>query len=132
MPSKNLPSGVAALLAAFAVSLLVSAPAVAQKTPEVHAPSGTAVNVLTRQNDNQHTGQNLQETILTPANVNSGSFGKLFSYPVDGQIYAQPLYVPNVVIPAKGTHNVVYVATENDSVYAFDADSEKANTSPLW
>lgn len=90
------------------------------------------VNVLTRQNDNQHTSQNLQESILTPANVNSTGFGKLFSFPVDGQVYAQPLYVQNVTIPSKGTHNVVYVATENDSVYAFDADSAKLNPQPLW
>jgi hypothetical protein len=90
------------------------------------------VNVTTRQNDNQHTGQNLQETILTPSNVNAASFGKLFSYPVDGQIYAQPLYVQNVIIGSQGVHNVVYVATEWDSVYAFDADSAVLNPTPLW
>jgi hypothetical protein len=89
-------------------------------------------SVLTRQYDNQHTGQNLQETILTPTNVNSGSFGKVFSYPVDGQIWTQPLYVPNVNVGTKGTHNVVYVATENAKVYAFDADSAKKNPNPLW
>ena len=72
--------------------ILLSTFALAQK-----APTGT-VNVLTRQNDNQHTGQNLQETILTPTNVNSGSFGKVFSYPVDGQIYAEPLYVQNLTM----------------------------------
>jgi hypothetical protein len=115
----------------LAVSLFGSATLSAQKTSEGQ-PLAASVTVLTRQNDNQHTGQNLQETILTTANVNSGSFGKLFSYPVDGQIYAQPLYVPNVSIPAKGQHNVVYVATESDSVYAFDADNAKANSSPLW
>ena len=89
-------------------------------------------SVLTRQYDNQHTGQNLQESILTPSNVNSGSFGKVFSYPVDGQIWVQPLYVPNVNVSTKGTHNVVYVATENAKVYAFDADSAKNNPNPLW
>jgi hypothetical protein len=89
-------------------------------------------SVLTRQYDNQHTGQNLQETILTPTNVNSGSFGKVFTYPVDGQIWTQPLYVPNLNIGTKGTHNVVYVATENAKVYAFDADSAKKNPNPLW
>src|SRR3984893_6141128 len=133
MRSNELFAGLTAVSAILTLGLVVTATCIAaQKTPEGHAPTGAAVNVLTRQNDNQHTGQNLQETILTTANVNSGSFGKLFSYPVDGQLYAQPLYVQNVVIPSKGTHNVVYVATENDSVYAFDADSAKKNPNPLW
>jgi hypothetical protein len=96
------------------------------------APPAATVNVLTRHNDNARTSQNLKETILTTSNVNSTSFGKLFSYAVDGQIYAQPLYVQNVNISGKGMHNVVYVATENDSVYAFDADSASANPNPLW
>lgn len=86
--------------------------------------------VLTWQNDNGRTGQNLSETVLTPLNVNMGTFGKVFSFPVDGQIFAQPLYISNVVIPGQGTHNVVYVATQNDSVYAFDADG--LTTLPLW
>src|SRR5712672_2485835 len=63
---------------------------------------------------------NLNETVLTPLNVNSTKFGRVFSFPVDGHIYAQPLYVPNVVIPGQGTHNVLYVVTENDGAYAFD------------
>jgi hypothetical protein len=86
--------------------------------------------VLTEHNDNARTGQNLNETALNLQNVNSSSFGKLFSYSVDGQIYAQPLYVPNVAIPGQGTHNVVYVTTQNDSVYAFDADG--LSSTPLW
>jgi hypothetical protein len=73
---------------------------------------------------------NLNETILTPSNVNSTSFGKVFSYSVDGSIFAQPLYVPNVTIPGQGVHNVLYVVTENDSAYAFDADGLQSN--PLW
>src|SRR2546426_7878459 len=85
--------------------------------------------VFTYHNDLARTGQNLNETILSPSNVNSTSFGKLFANPVDGQVYAQPLYVANVVIPDQGTHNVVYVATENNTVYAFDADTQGA---PLW
>ncbi len=89
------------------------------------------VNVLTWHNDSQHTGQNLQENVLTPSNVNARQFGKLFSYPVDGMIFAQPLYVQGVTINGVA-HNVVYVATENDSVYAFDADSAALNPAPLW
>lgn len=80
-------------------------------------------SVLTYHNDNARTGQNLTETVLTPANVKSPGFKKLFSDAVDKDIYAQPLYMAGVSIPGQGTHNVVYVVTENDSVYAFDADT---------
>lgn len=85
---------------------------------------------FTYHNDNARDGQNQQEIVLNPSNVNVAQFGKLFSYPVDGQVYAQPLYVANVSIPGQGFHNVLYVATENDSVYAFDADG--LTTAPLW
>ena len=80
------------------------------------------VNVYTRSYDNARTGANLQETILTPANVNSTNFGKLFTFHTDGEIYAQPLYVSNLAI-AGGTHNVVFVASMLNTVYAIDADT---------
>lgn len=81
-----------------------------------------AADVVTYHNDNSRTGQYLNETILTPANVNSSSFGKLFTLPVDSVIDAQPLYLSSVTISGS-THNVIYTVTENDSVYAFDADT---------
>ena len=85
---------------------------------------------VTYHNDNQRTGQNLQETVLTPQNVNSTTFGRLFSYPVDGAIYGQPLYVQNLKLPTQGIRNAVFVVTQNDSVYAFDADQKSPGT--LW
>src|SRR5271163_2888758 len=88
------------------------------------------VSVLTQHNDNSRTGQNLSETTLNTSNVNQSSFGKLFWRTVDGYIYAQPLYVPGVVIQDVA-HNVVYVATQHNSVYAFDADDPNA-AAPLW
>ena len=88
----------------------------------------SAQGVLTWHNDAARTGQNLTETLLSPSNVNSASFGLKFKLPVDGKVDAQPLYVPSLTISAV-PHNVLYVATENDTVYAFDADRAG---SPLW
>jgi uncharacterized protein (TIGR03437 family) len=91
------------------------------------------VSVTTYRNNLARTGENLAETVLTPAHVNPARFGKLFSRSVDGQIYAQPLYLPSVAIVGKGVHNAVFVATQHDSVYAYDADSNTGtNEAPLW
>jgi hypothetical protein len=83
--------------------------------------------------DLTHAGQNTQETALTPTNVNATSFGKLFSVSVDTTVYAQPLYVPGLKMNDGLVHDVLFVATENDSIYAFDADSNQgADAHPIW
>ena len=86
------------------------------------APIRAQVNVATYHNDNTRSGQNTSETGLTPSNVGASTFGKLFTVAVDGYVFAQPLYMYQIAV-AGGTHNVVYVATEHNSVYALDADS---------
>jgi hypothetical protein len=88
------------------------------------------VPVTTWHYDNARSSTNRWETILTPSNVNSASFGKRFTQPVDGLVVGHPLYLPSVNVSGQGVHNVVYVVTMHDSVYAFDADS--ANAPPLW
>jgi hypothetical protein len=90
------------------------------------APAAVPVghpSVVTYHNDVARTGQNLQETILNPKNVNSSSFGKLFTMGVDGVIDAEPLYLSGVSLAGHSPRNVLYAVTENDSVYAFDADT---------
>src|ERR1700733_3761263 len=88
---------------------------------------GLGADVLTYHNDNARTGLNSLEATLTPVNVNAGSFGLIRNLPVDGAVFAQPLYVSNAQVfsggQSQGLHNLVIVATEHDSVYAFDADS---------
>jgi hypothetical protein len=85
------------------------------------------VHVLTSRNDNARTASNAKEKVLKHATVNGQTFGRVWSRPVDGQIYAQPLYVGGV-----NAKNVIYVATEHNSVFAFDADDARANAPPLW
>jgi len=91
-------------------------------------PNGFS-GVLASRNDGNRTAQYRNEKILTLKKVNPSSFGKKFAEPLDGYFFAQPIYPPNVTLPAKGLRNVVYAATENNSVYAFEADSGGA---PLW
>ena len=113
----------------------VTAASVAYPADVVNAPL-TVINeaplaVLTYHNDDARDGAYTQETTLMPSNVNSTQFGKLVSYPVDGQIYGQPLYVPQLTING-AKHDVVFVATQNNSVYAFDADATSSNPSTFW
>jgi len=95
--------------------------------------NGSGIDVITYHYDNMRTGQNVSEMTLTPANVNVNTFGKLGEFAVDGLVDAQPLMVSNLAIPGKGNRNVLYAVTENDSIYAFDADSITATGGAvLW
>jgi hypothetical protein len=94
-------------------------------------PPPVTTAVMTHHNDNFRTGDNLNESILNTANVNTNTFGLLYTRQVDDQIYAQPLIATNINIPGQGAHNLVIVATVNDTVYAFDADNAAA-TAPYW
>lgn len=110
-----------------AYTVIASLPnATGSATVEVTDFPGT----LTWRNDNMRSGVNAKELALAPDTVSPSTFGKLFSCPIDGYAYAQPLYVPNLNIPSKGTHNVVIVATEKDLVYAYGADDKSCNL--LW
>jgi hypothetical protein len=121
------------LLFAMSVTAVFAAqpaqPAPAQ--PIRTAATTTPPAIVTYGNSNSRLGQNLQETILTTTNVNATNFGQLFNWQTDGNIYAQPLYVPNLTINGS-VHNVVFVVTEADGIYAFDADSQALNPNPLW
>ena len=121
------------LLLSVVVAILCSCGGGGPPSQGVHPSqvSGSSI-VTTWHYDNARTGADTNETILNPANVNANTFGKLFDLPVDGAVIGQVLYLPNMSIPGKGTHNVVYAATMHDSVYAFDADNTDTNASPLW
>jgi hypothetical protein len=96
-------------------------------------PAWSQNNVLTHHNDNTRSGLNPNETLLTPASVNVNNFGQLFTHSVDGQIAGQPLYVSQILMGDGLVHNVVYVATQNNTVYAFDADNTQGNNAnPIW
>ena len=104
--------------------LKLKAPALTILLVSVNCSVWGQVEVHTYHNDRgAWTGQNVGETILSPSNVKNGSFGLLFKVGVDGKVDAEPLYKPGVTIPGRGAHNVVYAATEHDTVYAFDANS---------
>ena len=105
------------------VFIEVQAPLIPTTPPPTPTPS--QIQVTTSRYNNSRTGANLNESALNRSNVNVSTFGNLFSYPVNGQIYAQPLYLPNVTITG-AIHNTVYVSTMNDIVYAFDADQHTA------
>ena len=128
VPARSIPVPTSSVLTQICVWALLCAIA-----PALFAQAPTPVPVLTWRYDLGHAGQNTQETALTPSNVNASSFGKLFSLPVDSTVYAQPLYVPALKMSDGLVHNVVFVATENDSIYAYDADSNGgANAKPIW
>src|SRR5690349_7535471 len=111
----------------FASIVIFAAAYVVTAQSDITAAPAVPLPVLTWHNDTLRTGRH-GETILTLANVNPSNFGLKFVRPADGKVFAQPLYLPNVAIPGKGIHNIVFLATEHDTVYAYDAD----NAALLW
>jgi hypothetical protein len=124
-------SGLASAVASGSTTIMASLNGVSGNVPfTVTIAAGTGVNIPTWHVDTNRSGLNAGEQSLSPSNVSSQTFGKLFSYLVDGYVYGQPLLVSNVTINGSA-HNVLYAATENDSVYAFDAD-KYVTGAPLW
>lgn len=118
------------LVASNSAGVSNSQPAVLTVLPP---PNPAALNVLTYHYDNTRQGEDTNEVLLTPNSVNQSTFGRLITYTTDGDIIAQPLYVYGLAIPGQGVHNTVFVATENNSIYAFDADSNSGtNGGVLW
>ncbi len=130
-PRQNFFYPMKSLLATVGMAMLLThaGAQVSSPAPRVQPPAAAGVSVLTQHNDNQRTGANLQETRLTPARVTPRHFGLLFRQDVDDQLYGQPLVAAGVKI-AGGVHNVVYVASVNNTVYAFDADHP--SSAPYW
>ena len=121
-PGSSLTAAVLAIAGLVLVGMALTAAPVAAAPVAAAAPTPALVNVLTFHNDNLRSGHNRTRPSSGPPTSPSRTFGKLFSYPVDGYLYAEPLYVSQLAIPGQGMHNVVFVASEHDSVYAFDAD----------
>ncbi len=124
-------SGMALANAAGSTSVTATLNGISGNSPfTATIPTGSAVNIPTWHGDSSRSGLNAGEIALGSSNVSPGTFGKLFSYLVDGYVYGEPLLMSNINIDG-GTHNVLYVATEHDSVYAFDSDSYGTGA-PLW
>jgi hypothetical protein len=107
----------------FSVVVSNSLGSTTSRSAKLTVTAASSTDVVTYHNDMARTGQNLNESILTTGNVSATTFGKLSIYQADGRVDAQPLYVSNIAVPGKGRHNLLLVASEHDTVYAFDADS---------
>jgi uncharacterized repeat protein (TIGR03806 family) len=132
---RQVKSPLSKFIASLCLGLAAAGAAAAPDAPPDSSPAAapTRVPVLTFHYDNTRQGANTNETLLTPANVNGARFGKLFTHAVDGYVSAQPLIMTNLDIPGQGIRNVVFVVTEHNSVYAFDADSDRdAARGLLW
>jgi len=128
LPSAALPQGTLSLTAQYAGDSLDIASASSTLTATVTGP----LDVLTYRNNVARTSVQSQESTLTPTNVNADTFGKVFTLATDGYVYAQPLYVAGYQMNDGQLHNVLYVATTADSVYAFDADNNNPSAGYLW